>query len=357
MSIAVLLLPPTRHQVTERKRVTREPGLHRSRRHDARNRWHPTDFWIIIITGWLLRAALITQGLAGEAAGEFSVVDGRLSVDEQVADAGQGLMHDQFACWVSLASWSESHARRSTALLVDLPQHPQEASRMLDVNEAEVESILDGFKLLEDPRSTVNRSGRSARDSRCHSAGSSNPEGPPAAASAAKGLAIAGPETGDGARGASAVTWTRTGASGGPPASHSIWPTRRTHGYDLPLPRATEPGSRSPRGAARTSVCPATGASFSAPRATPFIGSVAGRFLDRNDTIQPAAAKTACHQDRPDQNGDVLRRGCEKMGLAPSENRGNREKWVVAKVPVPIFSQPRIAKHFLEYEIDGWFDS
>jgi hypothetical protein len=217
MSIAVLLLPPTRHQVTERKRVTREPGLHRSRRHDARNRWHPTDFWIIIITGWLLRAALITQGLAGEAAGEFSVVDGRLSVDEQVADAGQGLMHDQFACWVNLASWSESHARRSTALLVDLPQHPQEASRMLDVNEAEVESILDGFKLLEDPRSTVNRSGRSARDSRCHSAGSSNPEGPPAAASAAKGLAIAGPETGDGARGASAVTWTRTGASGGPP--------------------------------------------------------------------------------------------------------------------------------------------
>jgi hypothetical protein len=33
-------------------------------------------------------------------------------------------------------------------------------------------------------------------------------------------------------------------------------------------------------------------------------------------------------------------RGCEKMGLAPSENPENLGKSVVAKVPVPIFSQP-----------------
>jgi hypothetical protein len=33
-------------------------------------------------------------------------------------------------------------------------------------------------------------------------------------------------------------------------------------------------------------------------------------------------------------------RDCEKMGLAPSENPENLGKSVVAKVPVPIFSQP-----------------
>jgi hypothetical protein len=36
------------------------------------------------------------------------------------------------------------------------------------------------------------------------------------------------------------------------------------------------------------------------------------------------------------------RRGCEKMGLAPSGNGGNPGKSAVAKVPVPILSQPRI---------------
>jgi predicted MPP superfamily phosphohydrolase len=35
------------------------------------------------------------------------------------------------------------------------------------------------------------------------------------------------------------------------------------------------------------------------------------------------------------------RRGCEKMGLAPSRNGENAGKSAVAKVPVPIFSQPR----------------
>jgi hypothetical protein len=35
------------------------------------------------------------------------------------------------------------------------------------------------------------------------------------------------------------------------------------------------------------------------------------------------------------------RRGCEKMGLAPSGNGENSGKSAVAKVPVPIFSQPR----------------
>jgi hypothetical protein len=35
------------------------------------------------------------------------------------------------------------------------------------------------------------------------------------------------------------------------------------------------------------------------------------------------------------------RRGCEKMGLAPSRNGENPGKLAVAKVPVPIFSQPR----------------
>jgi hypothetical protein len=34
-------------------------------------------------------------------------------------------------------------------------------------------------------------------------------------------------------------------------------------------------------------------------------------------------------------------RGCEKMGLAPSGNGENPGKSAVAKVPVPIFSQPR----------------
>jgi hypothetical protein len=38
---------------------------------------------------------------------------------------------------------------------------------------------------------------------------------------------------------------------------------------------------------------------------------------------------------------EVWRRGCEKMGLAPSGNCENLGKSVVAKVPVPIFSQPR----------------
>jgi hypothetical protein len=37
----------------------------------------------------------------------------------------------------------------------------------------------------------------------------------------------------------------------------------------------------------------------------------------------------------------LSRRGCEKMGLAPSENPENLGKSLVAKVPVPIFSQPR----------------
>ena len=37
----------------------------------------------------------------------------------------------------------------------------------------------------------------------------------------------------------------------------------------------------------------------------------------------------------------VTGRGCEKMGLAPSRNGENPGKSAVAKVPVPIFSQPR----------------
>jgi hypothetical protein len=37
----------------------------------------------------------------------------------------------------------------------------------------------------------------------------------------------------------------------------------------------------------------------------------------------------------------VAGRGCEKMGLAPSRNGGIPAKPAVAKVPVPIFSQPR----------------
>jgi 23S rRNA (cytidine2498-2'-O)-methyltransferase len=40
-------------------------------------------------------------------------------------------------------------------------------------------------------------------------------------------------------------------------------------------------------------------------------------------------------------------RGCEKMGLAPSENPKNLGKSVVAKVPVPIFSQPLSDGEFL----------
>jgi hypothetical protein len=42
------------------------------------------------------------------------------------------------------------------------------------------------------------------------------------------------------------------------------------------------------------------------------------------------------------------RRGCEKMGLAPSENPEILGKSVVAKVPVPIFSQPRSVPTTLE---------
>jgi carbon storage regulator len=38
----------------------------------------------------------------------------------------------------------------------------------------------------------------------------------------------------------------------------------------------------------------------------------------------------------------LTRRGCEKMGLAPSGNGENPGKPEVAKVPVPIFSQPRL---------------
>jgi hypothetical protein len=34
------------------------------------------------------------------------------------------------------------------------------------------------------------------------------------------------------------------------------------------------------------------------------------------------------------------RRGCEKMGLAPSSDRENPGKPMGAKVPVPLFSQP-----------------
>jgi predicted transposase YbfD/YdcC len=41
--------------------------------------------------------------------------------------------------------------------MVELTQHPQETALMLEVMETEVESILDYFRLLEDPRTTINR--------------------------------------------------------------------------------------------------------------------------------------------------------------------------------------------------------
>jgi hypothetical protein len=49
-----------------------------------------------------------------------------------------------------------------------------------------------------------------------------------------------------------------------------------------------------------------------------------------------AAANNARHT--------IAARGCEKMGLAPSENRESIGKAVVAKVPVPIFSQHPIGR-------------
>jgi hypothetical protein len=45
--------------------------------------------------------------------------------------------------------------------------------------------------------------------------------------------------------------------------------------------------------------------------------------------------------------------GCEKMGLAPSRSRENLGKSVVAKVPVPIFSQPQGAVRVLPVARDG----
>ena len=45
------------------------------------------------------------------------------------------------------------------------------------------------------------------------------------------------------------------------------------------------------------------------------------------------------HLRAPDVH--FTRRGCEKMGLAPSRNGENPGESAVAKVPVPIFSQPR----------------
>jgi predicted transposase YbfD/YdcC len=41
--------------------------------------------------------------------------------------------------------------------MVELTHHPQETAGMLEVMEAEVESILDYFRPLEDPRTTINR--------------------------------------------------------------------------------------------------------------------------------------------------------------------------------------------------------
>jgi predicted transposase YbfD/YdcC len=41
--------------------------------------------------------------------------------------------------------------------MVELTQHPQETSLMFEVMEAEVESMQDYFRSLEDPRSTINR--------------------------------------------------------------------------------------------------------------------------------------------------------------------------------------------------------
>jgi hypothetical protein len=52
------------------------------------------------------------------------------------------------------------------------------------------------------------------------------------------------------------------------------------------------------------------------------------------------------------------RRGCEKMGLAPSRNGENPGKSAVAKVPVPIFSQPRSVPTTLELNnifLRSWF--
>ena len=65
--------------------------------------------------------------------------------------------------------------------------------------------------------------------------------------------------------------------------------------------------------------------------------SVAGLPLFRKRTDYEAfeRIRTCIARSRP------YGRGCENMGLAPSENPENLGTSVVAKVPVPILSQPR----------------
>jgi hypothetical protein len=58
--------------------------------------------------------------------------------------------------------------------------------------------------------------------------------------------------------------------------------------------------------------------------------------------LMPSKGPRRCNWPSP-ATVICTRRGCEKMGLAPSGNGETPGKSAVAKVPVPIFSQPRSA--------------